>query len=51
MWIVNDTTQGFFLEYWIFPERKCVVSLKTNLSLEILETMRMFLMACMVEPR
>jgi hypothetical protein len=51
MWLIADTTQGFFLEFWVFPERKCVVSLKSNLDLEILESIRGFLIACQVVPR
>ena len=35
MWVIVDSTQGWFLEYWIFPEKKCVVSLKSEMELEV----------------
>lgn len=51
MWLIADSTKGFFLEYWIMPEKKCVVSLKSDLPLEVLESVMMILRAMKVVPR
>lgn len=50
MWLINDSTQGFFLEYWIMPEKKCVVSMKAD-SLKSMEALVVILNALKVEPR
>ena len=51
MWVIVDSTQGWFLEYWIFPEKKCVVSLKSEMELEVLEAVCNILKAMKVVPR
>ena len=51
MWVIVDSTEGWFLEYWVFPEKKCVVSLKSDLQWEILEAVCNVLKACKVVPR
>ena len=50
-WLVADTTKGFFLEYWLFPECKCVVSLKADVELETMEALMRILQACEAVPR
>lgn len=53
MWLIVDSTHGWFLEYWTFPEKRCVVSLKTDCEaeLETLEAMCEVLKAMKVVPR
>lgn len=52
MWFIADTTQGFFLEYWLNePMRKCVVSMKADCDLVSLEALMTMLRACGVTPR
>lgn len=51
LWLIADTTQGFFLEYWLMPEKKCVVSLRSDLDLEVMEAVMGILRACQVVPR
>jgi len=51
MWVIADTTQGFYLEYWLFPERRCVVSLKADVDLGTLEDIMMLLRGHKVVPR
>ncbi len=50
MWLIVDCTQGWFLEYWLFPEKKCVVSLKSEYDLEVLEAGGSVLKAVKVGP-
>ena len=51
MWLIVDSTKGFFLEYWLMPQKKCVVSLQADVDLETLEEIMMLLRGHKVAPR
>jgi hypothetical protein len=51
MWVIADTTDGFFLEYWLFPERRCILSMKGDCPLEDLESAMRMLRELKIEPR
>lgn len=51
MWLIVDSTKGFFLEYWLMPQKKCVVSLQADLDLGKLEELMMLLRGYKVTPR
>lgn len=51
MWVIADTTNGFFLEYWLVPEKQCVASFKADCDLDTLEALMRIMRAFKVEPR
>lgn len=46
MWLVAETPRGLFLEYW--QDQKCVVSFKTDATIDELEKLKALLAACKV---